>query len=439
MRVSMLVVALAAVVLGAGSAMADTDVTITGQVRARTEISDKSFDTLVKVQQFTYLRTRVMADARINNNTHAVAQFQDSRILGDNGYSGSLSDAKNVDLHQAYLQVDHLWNNGVGFKAGRFEVNLGNQRVFGAVGWHNVGRSWEGFQTWLDREKVRFDAFWLKKMELNATTGNTDFDIFGAQATIKSINLDLFGFFEHDAFQDDSTLITNAPIGTFYSQHKRLQRLNLGLYYKRIYQQFDFELNSVYQTGQKQIWTEPVTDRLVSEELDIAAFMFAFETGYTFDRPCRPRLAMGIDYTSGDDDAADDKYEAYDNLYYTGHKFRGFMDYFPASPKPGGTGQDVGLMDVMLRLKANPTAGWTVKGDFHFFKTATDYVDPMDTTGATMTKDIGMEFDIGIVTSRVAGVKLAAGASLFLPTESYAGMADPDPRFWSYLQATAGF
>ena len=100
-----LISVLAAVILGAGPAMAETDVTITGQVRVRSEISDKSFDSTDKAQQFTYLRTRVMADATIDGNAHAVVQFQDSRIFGDNGYSGSLTDAKNVDIAPVPLSV----------------------------------------------------------------------------------------------------------------------------------------------------------------------------------------------------------------------------------------------------------------------------------------------------------------------------------------------
>jgi len=424
-RIATFAVAFLIVLISAGPAMAETVVNISGQVRVRSEISDRSFDTTAKTQQYTFLRTRVMADAAIDDNTHAFVQFQDSRMLGDNGYSGSLSDAKNVDIHQAYLKVDHLWKNGIGFKAGRFEVNLGNQRVFGGVGWHNVGRSWEGFQTWLDRENVRFDAFWLKKMELNSTTGNADFDIVGAHATIKSANLDLFGFYECDAKYATTTLNDTLM---FSSTHKTLGRINLGVHWKKKRQQFDFEVNAVYQTGKIQQWDQPAIDSLASVEHDIAALMFTFEGGYTFDRPCKPRLALGVDYTSGDDNLADTDYKAYNNLYYTGHKYRGYMDYFLGSDSRG-------LMDIMLRVKANPTEGWTVKGDFHLFRTATEYVDFSDAT----TKDVGMEFDFGVVTSRVAGVNLAAGVSLFLPTESYVGMADPDPTFWNYFQATANF
>ena len=424
MRNSLVIVA--AIVLFAAMsdfAVADTDITITGQVRARAEVSDRSFDTTHKAQQYTDLRTRVMVNAAIDDNTHAVVQFQDSRRFGDRGYSGTLDDAENVDVHQAYLNVAQLWNNGLGLKAGRFEVILGNQRVFGSVGWSNVGRSWDGIQTWLDRESVRFDAFWLKRVERNTANGNSDFDIGGAQLAVKSANLDIFGFFEHDAHLNSYfALISN---------HKALRRFSLGMYYHRVHRQLDFELNAVYQGGKMQVWTNPDDQPLitVSDEADIAAYMFTFETGYTFDRPCKPRVALGIDYTSGDDDPSDLDHKAYNNLYYTGHKFRGYMDYFIGSDPEG-------LMDLVVRFKANPTRGWTAKLDFHYFQTTADYINPID---SATTKDVGLEFDLGLTTSRVAGVKLAAGASLFLPSEAYVGMKDPDPTLWSYFQATADF
>ena len=73
-----LVAALAAVALGTGLVMAETDVTITGQVRVRTEISDKSFNSTAKAQQYTYLRTRVMVDAAIGRVAHPLGSYPKS-------------------------------------------------------------------------------------------------------------------------------------------------------------------------------------------------------------------------------------------------------------------------------------------------------------------------------------------------------------------------
>jgi len=162
-----------------------------------------------------------------------------------------------------------------------------------------------------------------------------------------------------------------------------------------------------------------------ADEYDISAFMFTFEGGMTFqDSELKPRVAVGIDYSSGDDDFTDEKVSTFTNAYYTGHKFRGYMDYFLGS-------HEYGLIDLMFRGKINPAPGWTIKGDFHHFTTAKEY----DISGTETSKDVGMEFDFTVITSKVPGVKLALGASIFMPTENWEGFEDPEKGFWAYTQA----
>ena len=397
---------------------AETEINISGQVRVRDEMEKKDFNPAdTYTQSFSLLRSRIGIEAIVDKNTHAFVQFQDSREFGDYTVwgvpaSGSLNNGRNVDIHQAYIQIDNLFGKGWGGKAGRFELNLGNQRVFGAVGWSNVGRAWEGESFWYNNDKYNFSFHWLSKLELNNPSYDNDFDIFGVYSQFKELNLDLYGFYEYNAD-------TNG-LGQGINQ---LERASIGTYYKRKYQQFDFETNGVFQFG-----TLP-RPGMMDSTLDITAFMFTFETGYSFEGNGNARIAGAIDYTSGDDDPTDDKYNTYNNLYYTGHKFRGYMDYFVGSNQSG-------LMDLILRGKIDPINGWIIKGDFHYFTTAKDYADPIN---SGTTKDVGAEIDLTVKTSRVKGVTLQGGVSLFLPSESFAGMKDPDPGFWFYDMATVNF
>lgn len=383
-------------------------VTVTGQVRVRSEVDMRDFRSESATKQYTDLRTRVGVQAVVDGNATAFIQFQDSRRLGGRTVSGAdasglLNDGKNVDVHQAFLKVARLWENGVGVQAGRFEVNLGNERVFGSVGWHNVGRSWEGVATWLARDDVKAAGYWLKRREADDPFENRDFDLFGVTAGIPSVNLDLFAFLEHDA--------AAAP----GDSGNALDRASIGLYYRRTSGAFDVNTNFVYQAGDLA-------------GTDIGAFLATAEVGYTFPGAGKARVAAGFDYASGDDDPADDTYAAYDNLYYTGHKFRGYMDYFLAS-------RPEGLVDLMLRGSMVPAPGWAVEADVHLFRAATEYVD----FEGEETSAVGAEVDLTASTSRIAGVGLAGGASLFLPSESFAGFADPDPGLWFYAMLTAEF
>ncbi|MFQ5499085.1 MAG: alginate export family protein [Candidatus Zixiibacteriota bacterium] len=424
MKRGLLMFVFGAVVLASAAPIAaETKIEVTGQVRLREEFDKRSFDTSATTLTFGDLRTRVMVDAVVDENTHAVVQFQDSRRLGSTNQfgkdqSGTLNDSKNVDLHQAYIQVDRLWGDGWGMKAGRFELNMGNQRVFGAVGWSNVGRAWEGGMGWYDHEQFKVTGFGLKRKEVNDATLNRDFDIFGGDLMIKKYYVDLFFFYEYDP----------DTVGLTRGQNK-LDRGNAGLYYQRKYDaSFDVELNGVFQFGQQASSGQTLED-------DIEAFMFTAEFGYTFESSGNPRVAIGIDYSSGDDDLADTSlagdttFETYQNLYYTGHKFRGWTDYFVGS-------KTAGLVDLMLRGKVSPFEGWTVNSDIHLFQTAEDYLSPIN--GATTT-DVGWEFDLAIKTTKVQGVTFKGGVSLFLPEDDFAGFVDPDPGFWAYTMTTVNF
>ncbi len=165
--------------------IADSEVSVTGDVRVRGEMQRKSFDsTDSHFQDFTIMRSRINIKAKVDNNAYAFIQFQDSRTFGDYTQFGTmqssgLNDGKNVDMHQAYIKAT-IWDNdekSIGFKAGRFEFNWGNQRLLGSVGWHNVGRSWEGGMLWFMADDYKVTFATLKALELNDNGYNRDFDI----------------------------------------------------------------------------------------------------------------------------------------------------------------------------------------------------------------------------------------------------------------------
>jgi hypothetical protein len=419
----------AAIVLVTGAdAVGDSDIEISGQIRARTEVDKRQFDLDSTTMSYSDLRTRVTVTAKSSDNVHAVIQLQDSRRLGgvdtysrlgggsisSTSQSGSLSNGQNVDVHQAYVQIGELWNGGPGLQAGRFEVNLGDQRVFGAVGWHNVGRSWEGISAFLHRSSLRVAAYWLKRLELNSRLRNDDFDIVGAHVELPNTGLEPFVFFEFNGDQRDD----GVPTGI-----SALSRLNLGTHFARGFERWRVSGNGVLQIGEQRsnggsgYFTQ-----------DIAAFLLTFHLTYLPESERKTQVGLGLDYASGDDEPGDDTYNAYNNLYYTGHKYRGYMDYFVES-------RDEGLMDLILRGQTAPGPGWLIKGDLHYFRAAQDYL--VEHTQET-SSDIGVEIDLTVSTSRVAGIGLQGGFSVFFPSESFAG-PDADPGLWGYVMGTVNF
>ncbi|MCP4569408.1 MAG: alginate export family protein [FCB group bacterium] len=402
--------------------MASDKFSYDGQIRLRGELDLTSTDSSRHAQNFNLLRTRVGLKFEPTDRAFAYVQLQDSRTLGSPG-SGDLSATDNVDLHQAYFVIDGAIFSPLLIKAGRFELNYGNQRVFGAVGWHNVGRSWEGGLLSYRGDKFTLDLFNLKKMELDDETYNRDFDIIGLYGKIDQAHLDLFLFYEVDA--DTNAADTSSQP---FSQ-KKLKRFNLGGYYSNSFNSFDITAQTVFQFGEMP--REPLPDSTVPTFQDISAFMIATELGYSFKCPCNARVALGIDYSSGDDGTDTTKYKAYTNAYYTGHKFRGFMDYFVPSDANG-------LMDIMLRGKFSVAPRWIFKSDFHYFKAAENYISKSDST--IVTSDIGMELDMSLTNKALSGATVTGGLSFFLPDDHFAAAGKyQETGVWAYFMTTLNF
>ncbi len=414
-----------------GTALAETKVDVSGQVRFRKELDRRAFSSMYKAETYSFLRTRVNVNAEVDENAHVFVQFQDSRVLGGKTFlggnqAGALNDGKNVDVHQAYLKLDNIFGEGWGAQMGRFEVNFGNERTFGAVGWDNVGRTWEGASGWYDNPSVKITGWALKAVEAMNMTGNRDFDLYGYSVDVKKAKASFFAILERNSKRDSFG-------------KKTLNRFNLGGHIKHKKNKIDFEANAVYQggtvstafaSGTKSIVGSTIAQTPTTGDalLDVKAFLAAGEIGYNFSGSKKVRVAVGADISSGDDDPTDTDFKSYNNLYYTGHKFRGFMDYFLKSNFGG-------LMDLMFRGKFNPTNGWTVKGDVHYFRTVKDYTDYT----ATKTSDVGIEIDLSVVTTRVKGAKIVNGASYFIAKDSFAGTTNSDAGIWGYSQVIVNF
>ena len=88
------------------------------------------------------MRVRLNAAFQPADKISTIIQLQDSREYGFE--LGTLADTHNVGLHQAYVQVNDLFIDKLTLNIGRMELVYAGQRLIGAIGWHNVGRSFDG-------------------------------------------------------------------------------------------------------------------------------------------------------------------------------------------------------------------------------------------------------------------------------------------------------
>ncbi|MDP3442646.1 MAG: alginate export family protein [Ignavibacteria bacterium] len=387
-------------------AQAQERVKFSGQIRPRFEIDNKDFKSTTEANTFTAFRTRFGVSLLPTANTSGYIQIQDSRIFGEE--TSTTTNMKNLDLHQAYIKIDNLFDLPFDLKAGRFEMSYGSERFIGSVNWNNVGRSFDGAILSLKGEKFKIDFIGSREFE-RARLGDTlDQNVYGAFV--------------------DLMIIKNYKIQPFVIMQnsvksEALKRTTFGFYVMGDLGQFVHEIDFGYQTGS-----------LISlnRKQDIGAYTFSFNAGYTFDTPLKPFFGAQLDIASGDDNLADNDYSAYASLYGTGHKFFGYMDYFTSFPNDA---YGVGISDLVIKGALSPIAKLKLNLHFHLFNSMQDY----SLISGAKTKQFGSEIDFVASYKYNEAVTFEGGFSFFSPGEIFKERRGKDSASWGYFMAVVNF
>ena len=397
-----------AVLLALGLAVAADcqPVTIHGQVRTRSELDDRDLTGQVPASAFHLLRTRLGVEARPSHRVRALVQVQDARLWGGEDPALALGtldgDADQLDVHQAYVELDSLGGRGVSLRLGRQELAYGNERLIGAVGWSNVGRS--------------FDA-----ARLRAAVGSVTADLFAAQlvtAAGASDGQGLVGVFasvpvgawtmEATALVDgDADVIETGPD----AGARRRQRTTAGLRATGRIGPLGVDAEVYGQGGAMVSGPDRPRD-------DLRAWLGSAEVSAEVGRL---GLALGATQLSGDGDPTDGVDRRFDTLFATNHKFYGAMDYVPALV---GT---AGLQDLYASATGDLGRGWHARAAGHVFAAAADVEDG---------RAVGAELDLGLRYTIAPSATLDVGASAF---RAASRVADEGSTTWAYAMLTVGF
>ncbi|MFQ5752264.1 MAG: alginate export family protein [bacterium] len=383
-----------------------------GQIRVRSEVDGRDFNNDSDLNGYTLLRTRFGATIQPLKDVNVFVQIQDSRAFGQE--LNTLANSSNIDLHQAYFQINNLWNKPIQIKVGRQELIYGNERLIGAVGWSNVGRVFDGIK-WTFGRKNELDLFGmtLNESDTPVAAAATPFTVagredrgnyfYGAYYKYRSnpeYVLDLYSFFELNLNEtvpgeDD---LNRATIGTY----------NNGDFSKNI----DFETEVALQIGKRR-------------GQDVVAFMFTGSVGYTFQTATKPDLRIGYDYLSGMN-PDDEDYNVFDNLFGTNHKFYGYMDYFVKIP---ANTNNQGLQDWMVKATVPFAKKWNFNGHFHHFRAAKG-----------VEKNFGNELDLILNYKYSSVASFIIGMSFFLPGDLMEQtFLNDDFGLWSYTTLLVNF
>ncbi|MFQ5651048.1 MAG: alginate export family protein [bacterium] len=378
-----------------------------GQIRLRSEADGRDFDSDSDLNTYSLLRTRLGASVSPVEDIRVYVQIQDSRALGTE--ANTLANSANLDIHQAFFSVSNLWQKPIQLKIGRQEMVYGSQRLIGAVGWSNVGRSFDGIKVTFGTTST-FDLLSMIINESNTQFGgpsmgqdNSDFRFLGAyykHRKKRDYTLDVYGFFESNVRE---TVPGKNDLG----------RVTLGSYNKgSLSSDLDFESEVALQFGKRR-------------GQDVSAFMLTGSVGYTFQTGRKPHVRLGFDYLSGMEQG-DDNYKVFDTLFATNHKFYGFMDYFLNLPVHTA---GLGLLDLMAKAKLPLRPNLALNAHFHNFRAAKGD-----------EKNFGNELDLVLNYKYNTAASFVLGLSFFLPGDlTELRFGNDDVGVWSYTSFLVKF
>jgi hypothetical protein len=344
------------------------ELTFSGQVRPRYESRDPVAGDR---DASTSMRVRAAIQAAIEPGLTVFIQAQDVRLWGSE--TNTLGDfaADNFDIHQAYIRYTGAGSDWLTTTIGRQETAFGGQRLVGAVGWAQQGRSFDGvrFDAGKDATKVSFIAYTLA--DASAPAHATDAELFGAYATFGEMGpgaLDVYWLFDRVEGDD----VTNeSTLGARYA-------FNRGTLSGRV--------EGSLQRGERG-------------GDDVSAYMVGARLGSTFSEG-KASLTAWYDYLSGDADAADGEAGTFNTLYATNHKFYGFADLFLNIPAHTG---GLGLVDAALKLSVKPSSTVTLGADYHMFSAAAQ--------GSLSTRRFADELDLTLSHRYSPNLGVTTGAS----------------------------
>jgi hypothetical protein len=365
---------------------------VSADVRARAEYRHGFSRPLAGPEKpafFIDQRSRIIFDYRQLKYAMKLS-FQDVRVWGSQPQlvrdGGSLTA-----LHESWGQI--FFTDEFSFKIGRQEINLDDQRIFGAVDWVMQARTH-------DAAMLRY-----KKNDYEVQTGFA---------------------FNQDGVRNASTFYT------VQSNYKALQYLWVNKDFKPVNVSVLF-LNNGRQGGTpddyKTYYSQTVGPRIgfkneriranatyygqFGKEPDGATKIKASYLAFDISIKLNPQWSItpGTELLSGNNAGNTGDNRAFTPFYGTNHKFNGLMDYFYVGNHISG----VGLRDLFTAVEYRKEKfNGTIRA--HYF--AADGTVREGLNNSVMNKKLGMEFDVVLQYRFTEHVTFDAGYSRFVPTET---------------------
>lgn len=427
--------------LGLVPARLMAQLTLSGQVRTRTELRDGFGSPLAKNQNaafFTSQRTRLSVGYEGYRTKFFVA-VQDVRVWGQDASTinrGTSADLNGLMLHEAWAEIDLLdtattkTGHALSLKIGRQELLYDDSRLLGNLDWLQQARRHDAalFRYEANGIKAHLGAAYNQNREAtawqiyNGVPSGYPAGTNGIGTAYKSLQFLYLGkklkqgtasfLVVKDDFNRYSLDSTKAKLW----QEGTWSRVTMGPYLtNKIGKNLDFTASAYWQTGKDK------------DGKSLNASTFSISTTYKV----HPNFTVGpgVDYLSGNA-PGDTRSHRFDPLYGTPHKFWGQMDYFYVA---NGFGPG-GLVNYYLKSAFTITKKLTGTADYHIFKSPNE-MSVGDKPLAS--KSLGSEFDLILNYKILPAAGIQLGYAHYFSTSTLAVVKSVanarDGANWAYL------
>jgi hypothetical protein len=283
------------------------DFTLTGTLRVRYEALDGQFrpgfdarDDLVSI------RTTLLAEYR-NSGFRVGAEFWDSRAYDtDPGSVLSTGEVNSFEFVQAYIgyQVDGSLGPGskLSLQAGRFTMNLGSRRLVAADDYRNTTNGYTGIRADAKLKDGTSATLFYTLPQFRRPDGLDDLRNNRQAFDHESFNLQLWG-----GFVSRPKLFGRAMAEASYvrlqerdaparpTRNRNLHSVGLRLITDPASGKIDYEAEGIFQLGSVRSGLSTTASLL-----DVSAYFFHLEAGYSWSGSWKPHISMEYDVASGD-------------------------------------------------------------------------------------------------------------------------------------------
>jgi Alginate export len=321
------------------------------------------------------------------------------------------SDPSLQNVYQAW--ASYKFNSKHSLKVGRMELDYDNVRILGNLNWAAQGRSHDLVKYEYKGNGIALHAGAAFNQDTAtpepAKLSNTYYAVSGNYKTMQ------YAWFHKDWEKSGLSLLflNNGVQSTADSSVNFSQ--TLGFYGTRNLGNIGFEYDAYYQLGKN------------ASGVDVGAYMFG--ANVTFGKKKPHNVSVGFDYLTGDKANTTDKYEAFNPLYGTHHKFYGYMDYFYV----GNSHKNKGLVDFFVKAKFKTGEKSSLVTHAHQFLSQSRITNE---SNKDLSSSLGVEMDIVYALNLTPGVVLNAGYSRLFQSgslEFLKNVTDPKAASWAWV------